>query len=139
VFDDFSGVTQAIVSASFFDLNTFQFQVIQCSGPAYANSLFLVQGNGNATVRATLDPSAVDCSASNVSAPIGLDLVGRADGTFHVSNDGFFTNDFGGQIIKGRSQSDQFSDTFNGTIGSVSGTFTGSVGAFRNSQLEQVK
>jgi len=137
--DDLNGVPTGGVSATLFDLSNFQFQLISCFGPAYAKSVSVIEGNGNATVSATLDPSAADCFSINVIAPVTLDLAGRANGTFHNSSDGSFTTEFSGQVIKGRSQVEQFSDTFIGTVGSFSGTFQGSANASRNSQLQRVK
>jgi len=139
-FDDLNGVPAGGVSATIFDLNNSQFQLISCFGPAYANSVSLTQGNGDATVSATLDPSvAADCFSINVVAPVTLNLTGRANGTFHLSGDGFFTMQNGEQVTKGRSQSDRFLDTFIGTVGSFSGTFQGSANALRNSELQRVK
>lgn len=139
-FDDVNGVMQGSVSVTIVDFSSPNpVQTIQCFGPEYANTLFLVQGNGDATVSATLDPSASGCNSRNVLAPVALSFTGWANGDSHISNRGSFTNDFGEQIFRGQFESERFTDTFDGTVGSFSGSLTGTVIATRNSQLEQVK
>jgi len=139
-FDDMNGVAQGFVQAVFQDLNNGQFVFISCSGPAFANSVSVNQSNGNASVSATLDPSAPGCSSFNVFfGTVTLNLTGQADGNFHLGQDGTFIQEFGGQSVKGKFTSDQFGETFNGAVGSVSGTFSGSVSAAKNSSQQRVR
>jgi len=141
VFDDLNGVPGGTVRATIIDFNTNQFHFIQCSGPEYANSLFVSSGNGRATVNATLDPSSPNCSFFfNVLAPVTLNITGLADGTFHTTRQGTFRQEINnGGIFVGQFESFQFSDTFSGTIGSAFGPFQGFVRSDRNSQRERVR
>jgi hypothetical protein len=98
------------------------------------------QSTGNTTVSATLDPSAPGCSSLNVFfGTVTLNLTGQADGNFHLGQDGTFIQEFGGQSFKGKFTSDQYSATFNGAVGTVSGTFSGTVFATKNSQQQRVR
>jgi hypothetical protein len=138
--DVINGVLQGNVSVLISDPNSPPFfQIVSCFGPAFASLLVLNHGNGDATIRGTLDPTAPGCRGVNVVAPLTIDLTGRADGNVHISVDGFFTNDFGGQITRGKTREDRFSDAFEGIVGTYSGPFeTGNVAATRNFQHEQV-
>jgi hypothetical protein len=140
-YDELDGTVTGAIYVSFY-IN-YQFQYIYCSGPAYANSVSVSPGNGNATIRATLDPLSSDCTfVYQVTGPISLNLNGYANGLSRYSSETSFTNEFSGQVLKGRSQSDQFSDTFKGTISSASGSFSGffgSASSYRNTQINRVK
>src|SRR6266508_3473306 len=114
------------------------FQIANCTGPAFADALVLNHANGDATIKVTLDPSAPGCGGVNFFEPFAIDLTGRATGDTHISVDGFFTNEFSGFILRGKTREDRFSDSFEGTVGSLSGfTLGGSVSATRNTRHEQ--
>jgi len=139
-FENYYGYPEyGAVTVYVYDSNTSNFWYISCGGPLYANVVSVVQGNGNATIRATLDPSSPDCLASNVPAPVLLDLAGRASGTYHTSSTGFsFSENLNGRF-KYRFQDDSFGAVFSGMVGNLSGPFEGSTTAHRTNSLEQIK
>jgi hypothetical protein len=113
------------------------FQTLSCEGPAFANILVVNPANGDTTIRAMLDPSAQDCRGLNISEPLAIDLTGRSDGNVHVSQDGDFTIQTNLQVIRGRSTQDSYTNIFEGSVSSFSGTITGSVIATRNFRQDQ--
>jgi hypothetical protein len=114
------------------------FQIINCSGPEFADALVLNHANGDATIKVTLDPSALGCRGVNSFEPFTIDLAGHATGNVHISVDGFFTNELNGSVFRGKTREDRFTDNFEGTVGPMSGVILGgSVSATRNSRHEQ--
>jgi hypothetical protein len=127
-YDDMNGVAQGELQVLHFD-NITGFSAIYCFGPAYANRVSVDQGNGNSSVKATLDPAAPGCSASpNVSAPVTIAVTGRPNGksqtstngkTISTSNDGTSVTSFTINYTN-----DTFTESFTGTVGSSSGPFS---------------
>jgi hypothetical protein len=136
-FDDLDGVMQGTVRATILDPNSQAFfHIINCSGPAFANSLLFKHANGDATISVTLDPSSPGCSGVNFSAPVILNIAGQFDGFSKVSNDGFFTNYTRGEISRGRHRSERYTNTFDGIVGPFSGMLFGVTSATRNFRQE---
>jgi hypothetical protein len=138
-YDDSNGVAQGFVYVQFFDLSTFQFQYIYCYGPNYATSTSVNPGSGKAVISATLDPSAPDCFNFNVGAPVAVNLSGQANGSYSNSQSGVSVQQFSGVKYQSNFKANYYSETFNGTIGAVSGPFDGSVSTYRSTNLQQVK
>ena len=67
-YDDLSGVPQGSISVDTFSSDYSSYSSIYCSGPAYAGIVSTNQGNGNTTVKATLNPSDPSCSSYNWNA-----------------------------------------------------------------------
>jgi hypothetical protein len=116
------------------------FQIVNCSGPAFADALVVNHANGDATINVTLEPSMPGCTGVNFFEPFVIELTGRATGNVHISVDGFFTNELNGSIFRGKTREDRFTDDFEGTVGPLSGPiFGGAVSATRNSRHEQMR
>jgi hypothetical protein len=98
------------------------------------------QNNGGSRINATLDPSLSDCISSyNFGSAVTVDLVGKFDGNYRNSGSGTGKELSGGVNSKYNVKSDEFSETFTGTIGGYEGTFTGEVGTIRFSNRQRVK
>ena len=139
-YDDMNGVPQGSVYAETFDYNTSQDTYISCSGPAYAKVLSLIQGNGKSSINATLDPTSPDCYSFYVYAPVTMDLAGQFDGNYRNSENGTGKQTYGGGVNYNYNfQNDDFSETFTGTNGFYSGTFTGYAYTQHYTNRQQVK
>lgn len=143
VFDDMSGVMQGRVFSEMYDSNTENYSLIDCYGPAYANSVTLNKTNGNSNINATLDPSDSNCYSENVNAPVTINLTGQYDGYHYLQGNGTnkeMLNDSGQQLIsKYNFKEDTFSETFTGTTGFYTGTLTGEATVGRNNDRKQLK
>lgn len=138
-YDDFySGQRQGDVAVYGYDV-TYSYYDIRCSGPAYANVVSVNRGNGNSSINATLDPSSDDCSNYNVSAPVTLNVAGKYDGNYRYSYNGTGKETYYGVNYKYNSQNDYFGETFIGTNGFYTGTFTGNAFIEHRTERQKVK
>jgi hypothetical protein len=142
-YDDLSGVPQGEISV-FTYLSDNSYSSIYCSGTAYAGIVSTNPGNGNTTVKATLNPSDPSCSSSNWNAgPVTVNLSGTyVNGGYRSSNIGKSTeHDSNGATYSYDSKDDSFDDTFTGSI--IGFGFTapirGYADAARYSNRQQVK
>lgn len=124
--DDINGYVSVI---SFNNITGMLNFLISCpSGPT---SVSVNPGTGNSSVNATLDPAAPGCFSMNVSAPVTITLTGQPDGSFHDSGNGNGMSTSFGISSKFNSSQDIFGETFTGTVGSASGSFSGDAEAIR--------
>lgn len=96
-------------------------------------------GIGNVRIKATLDPASPNCVSEGsepVSGPISIDLVGQA-GSYQESEIGTGKVTDLGESYKYNFQEYHFSETFTGTNGFYSGTFSGT--ATIRKRVEQLK
>jgi hypothetical protein len=104
--------------------------LISCEGP---DSVQLsVSRNGITIVVATLDPSSQDCLSFGVTAPVTVNLVGQPNGQLHQTNTGAGTEEDASQTTKLHFVSEGWQVTLNGSIGSITGPFTGNSDSFRS-------
>ena len=121
-----SGVPSAGFFVQLFDASSF-FDVF-CNGPEYAQSpnVFTVNKDGLATVFLTLDPLAPNCSGNSPS-PITVNLSAQPDGTYHALSDGTTkVDDNAGFSTTYSFRTETWNVIINGTVGSISGPFSGS-------------
>jgi hypothetical protein len=130
-FDDMDGVQQGIVSVSKsgFDPVTGMFFIggVTCQGPAFANTVAVNKTTGVSSVNVLLDPAAPDCTGFN-SAAVTIAITGVPVGNFHKSDTGSSTIRYGGGAVdKTTFESEYFDENFNGSIGYITGAFSGNV------------
>lgn len=138
IFDDPAGNAMGAVMGLVYDPYTPpNLHIINCQGPDYANVMSLNAANGNTTLKVTLQPLGPGCSGVNFTEPFTIDVNGGADGNVHISNDGYFTQEFYGSVMRGRRRNDFFTNWYQGTVGPYSGPLTGTSDAVRNLQQQQ--
>jgi hypothetical protein len=124
------GIWQGSVRVSTNDPKTPPFfQVINCTGPAFADALFLTGPTGVTRVQTTLDPTAPGCTSTNVSAPITLNVNGGPDAfSTHVISDVYSLREGGGDVLRERTRTDTHIVTYqNGTVGHLTDVFLGGI------------
>jgi hypothetical protein len=130
-FDDMDGVQQGIVSVSKsgFDPVTGSFFTggVTCQGSAFANTVTVNRTSGASSVNVLLDPAAPGCTGFN-SAAVTIAVTGVPVGNFHKSESGSSTIRYGGGAVdKTTFESEYFDETFSGSIGYITGAFSGNV------------
>lgn len=136
-YDDYSGQRWSYIEVSGYDGSGYY--DIWCEGPTNADVISLNQGNGDSSVNATLDPSSANCSNYNVYTPVTLNVTGQYDGNYRYSNNGTSKEIDYGTNRKYNFQSDFFQETFAGTNGFYTGTFSGGASTEHRTQLTKVK
>jgi hypothetical protein len=113
---------------------------VQCTGPEFA-SIVSVGANGAVSVNATLDWAAnPSCYAVNYSGPaLTVQINGSFNGAERTSQSGSVTQQFPGSTFKFNYQEDRFSETFTGSTGFYTGTFTGFAVNGRSTHRERIK
>ena len=130
-FDDMDGVQQGIVSVSKsgFDPATGMFFTggVTCQGPAFANTVAVNKTTGVSSVNVLLDPAAPGCTGFN-SAAATIAVTGVPVGNYHKSETGASTTRYGGGAVdKTTFESEYFDENFSGSIGYITGAFSGNV------------
>lgn len=134
-FEDPDGTPNAAISVFFQAPGTSS--VISCEGP---DSVELsLSPNGITSIVATLDPSSPGCTSEGVSMPVSVNLAGQPNGESHLVDRGVRTEETPSGTVKVNFFGESWSETFNGTIGSVEGPFGGSAIHFRTNRRERVR
>ena len=117
------------------------FQFISCSGPEFANVVSMNQSTGAVTVNAALDRTNPNCfSFPDSSGPsMTLKLSGQPDGSYRNAQSGTGTEQISGSTFKYNFQSDEFGESFIGSTGFYTGTFSGRALSARSTNRTQVK
>jgi hypothetical protein len=113
---------------------------VQCTGPEFA-SIVTVSANGAASVNATLDWAAnPNCYAVNYSGPaLTVRINGAFNGAERTSQSGSVTQQLPGSTFKFNYQEDRFSETFTGSTGFYTGSFTGVALNGRSTNRSRIK
>lgn len=142
-YDDFlTGSPQGSITVYSYSSSDFSnYSYISCNGPAYAGIVSTNQGNGNTSVKATLNLSDPSCYTYNWNAEtVTVNLSGSyADGGYRSSSSGKSTSYYNGTTYKSDYKFDYFEETFTGSITGYSGPWTGSASVSRYSNRQQVK
>ena len=127
-FDDMDGVQQGIVSvdkSGFDPVTGFFIGGVTCQGPAFANTVTVNKATGVSSVNVLLDPAAPGCTGFN-SAAVTNAITGVPVGNYHKSETGSSTIRYGGGAVDKTSfQSEYFDENFSGSIGYLTGAFSG--------------
>ena len=134
---DVNGVPAGFVYVESFGLGI---QYVTCTGPEFANVVSMNQGTGAVAVNGTLDLANAHCYAVNYTGgPLTLKVSGQPDGSYRDSRSGVETEQTLGTTFKFNFQSDEFGETFVGSTGLYTGTFTGRALTARSTNRTQVK
>lgn len=139
--DYFTGEPVGDITVYSYSSDYSNYSQISCYGPAYAGIVSVNQGNGNARVKATLNPSDPSCYAYNWNAgTVTVNLSGSyTNGGYRSSSSGKSTSYYNGTTYRYNSQYDSLEETFTGSITGFNGPWTGSASASRYTNREQVK
>ena len=90
-------------------------------------------------LKGTLDPADGNCIASNVTAPVVIDLRGHDTNDYRSASAGHGKSMFPGESWKYANKSYQFSADIIGTVNSMDGPWGGSVSTSRNYNIQKIK
>lgn len=141
VYDDFSGGVSTSLYAGYFNEETGDSWSISCNFPAGGSEVSIKQVNEDwiLGLKGTLDPSDGNCIASNVTAPVVVDLSGRATNDYRSTSTGYGKSTSLGESWKYANKSYQFSADMTGTVNSLDGPWGGSVSTSRNYNIQKIK
>ena len=141
VYDDFSGVVSTSLYAGYYNEATGDSWSISCNFPAGGDAVSIKQVNEDwiLGLKGTLDPADVNCTASNVTAPVVIDLSGHDTNDYRSASAGHGKSMSPGESWKYANKSYQFSADMIGTVNSMDGPWSGSVSTSRNYNIQKIK
>lgn len=138
------------VQLRIFNYATWQFEVnIWCDGPRFADAIHVV-GTGRVTLDVTIDSAQEDCFnyLETATGPIGVRLTGEPTGYYYqhlngTSKERAHTLDDQGNLVPVvthmNSQTDNYSESFRGVVGTSSVVLEGGALLQRFSNVRQLK
>jgi len=111
-----------------------------CTGPSLAGAVSVTPGSGRSVVRAVLDPSDPNCSATdNITAPLSVEAIGMPDGMSRSSTHGAGISTYSGATMQTNSQEDSFSEQFTIELNDRALPATGWAAAMKQNYFQRVK
>ncbi len=141
VYDDFSGAVSTSLYAGYYNEATGESWSISCNFPTGGNEVSINQVNKDWVLglKGTLDPADEKCVATNVAAPIVINMSGQATHDYRNSSTGHGKSMSLGETWKYANKSYQFSADMTGTVNSMDGPWGGSVSTSRNYNIQKIK